>query len=105
MDELCFYNRILSPAEIASTWRKGGDVTDPSLFIYYDFDEGPGAPVFVNKGVAGPVANLINGKGFNHSSWIQDAITGEEVTVTELWPVRSSPFRRAVNLAHSWMLR
>ncbi len=83
IDDLCFYNRILSSAEIQSTWKHGGNVSDPSLFIYYDFDEGPGAPVFVNKGIAGVVANLHNGKGFNGSSVMYDAISGRPFIVTE----------------------
>ncbi len=82
IDDLCFYSRVLSSSEIASTWEYGGNVSDPSLFIYYDFDEGPDAPVFVNKGVAGASANLFNGKGFNGSDFLTDSISNQAFTVT-----------------------
>ena len=48
--------------EIAMNWNKVADVSDPSLFIYYDFEEGPNATVYRNKGIAGKSADLYNGE-------------------------------------------
>ncbi len=90
MDDLCFYNRILSSDEIAATWMNGGNVSDESLFIYYDFDEGPGARLFRNKGVAGAAADLQNGLIFNASTYL-DSNSGMQSPVTKVTPV-SEPY-------------
>lgn len=45
--------------------QKAGNISDPSLFIYYNFDEGPGSTTIKNYGEAGSVADLDNGKVFN----------------------------------------
>ena len=62
LDDLAFYNRVQTDAEIAANWMKVADVADPSLFIYYSFDEGPGATVIHNLGAVGSQANLRNGE-------------------------------------------
>mmetsp|Transcript_9320 Transcript_9320/g.9396 ORF Transcript_9320/g.9396 Transcript_9320/m.9396 type:complete len:1334 (-) Transcript_9320:2058-6059(-) len=64
IDELKFYNRILSSAEIASNWQKQGNTSDTSLFIYYNFDEGPKASsnTIINHGTVGSMADLMNGE-------------------------------------------
>lgn len=61
MDDLAFYNRVLNANEIKASWMKAGDVTDKSMFVYYSFDEGPGATIFRNYGSAGSQADLQNG--------------------------------------------
>jgi hypothetical protein len=62
MDDLAFYNRVLSVDEIASNWKKTVDVTDSSLFLYYNFDEGPGSRVIKNHGTIGSQGDLYNGQ-------------------------------------------
>ena len=61
IDDLALYNRVQTEEEISKYWMKAADVSDPSLFIYYNFDEGPGASVIHNLGAVGSQANLING--------------------------------------------
>ena len=61
MDDLAFYNRVLSPNEIAATWNLAGNTSDKSMFMYYNFDEGPDAAVFRNLGSVGSQANIQNG--------------------------------------------
>ena len=62
VDDLAFYNRAMTDAEIAQHGWAVPDVADPSLVIYYNFEEGPGAKVIKNLGSAGPLADLLNGK-------------------------------------------
>ena len=62
IDDWAFYNRVLSPDEISSNWYKVPNVSDSSLFIYYNFDEGPGASTIKNLGTVGDQADLENGK-------------------------------------------
>ena len=64
IDDLSFYNRALNASEIATTWQLAGNVSDPSLFIYYDFDDGPGSDVIKNHGTAGAQADIYNGEMF-----------------------------------------
>ena len=45
--------------------KKAGDVRDQSMYIYYDFDEGPGSSIIKNHGTAGSTADLQNGKIFD----------------------------------------
>eukprot|EP00596_Hydrurales_sp_CCMP1899_P000141 CAMPEP_0119055568 /NCGR_PEP_ID=MMETSP1177-20130426/75791_1 /TAXON_ID=2985 /ORGANISM="Ochromonas sp, Strain CCMP1899" /LENGTH=1294 /DNA_ID=CAMNT_0007036121 /DNA_START=125 /DNA_END=4009 /DNA_ORIENTATION=- len=71
IDELAFYNRVLTDNEVASTWLKGADTNDTSLVIYYDFDEGPGADTIKNHGVAGAQADLQNGKIFGGPRYLE----------------------------------
>ena len=61
IDDLALYNRVQTEEEISKYWMKAADVSDPSLFIYYNFDEGPGSSVIHNLGAVGSQANLING--------------------------------------------
>ena len=42
-----------------------GNISDPAMFIYYNFDSGPGSPTIPNLGSVGNTADLINGKVFN----------------------------------------
>jgi len=62
MDDVAFYNRILSVEEISNNWKKAVDTTDSSLFLYYNFDEGPGSTVIKNRGTIGPQGDLYNGQ-------------------------------------------
>ena len=64
MDDLAFYSRVLSPKEISSKWHYPANTSDSSLFIYYDFDDGPSSSIATNRGLAGSVADLYNGKVF-----------------------------------------
>lgn len=50
---------------------KVGNVSDPSLFIYYDFDDVSTAPLIANRGVAGSSADLQNGKIFGGSMYYE----------------------------------
>ena len=43
---------------------KAGNVSDKSLFIYYDFNDLSTAPIIANRGVAGTSADLYNGMIF-----------------------------------------
>ena len=61
IDDLAFYNRVLGPNEIAATWNLAGNTSDQSMFIYYNFEEGPNAAVFCNLGSVGSQANIQNG--------------------------------------------
>ena len=61
LDDLAMYNRVQTDTEIAANWMKVVDVSDPSLFIYYNFDEGPGSTIIHNLGAVGSQANLVNG--------------------------------------------
>ena len=75
MDELAFYNRVLSVEEISKNWQKAIDTTDASLFLYYNFDEGPSAAVIQNHGTIGSQADLYNGQVGLHfhtlySTWL-----------------------------------
>ena len=63
MDDLAFYNRVLSTEEISKNWQKAVDTTDPSLFLYYNFDDGPDSAVIKNHGTIGSQADLYNGQG------------------------------------------
>jgi hypothetical protein len=77
IDDLAFYNRAMTSSEIASKWNKAADTTDSSLFIYYDFDEGPGAAdVIKNHGVAGSVADINNGKIFGGKLYYDTVSSG-----------------------------
>lgn len=80
MDDLAFYNRVLDQAEIASNWMMLPNASDHSLFIYYDFEEGPGAAVFKNKGVAGAVADMYNGKVFGGKMYYEVTSQGVQPT-------------------------
>ena len=63
MDDFAFYNRVLSVTEISNNWQKVVDTTDPSLFLYYNFDEGPSSTVIKNHGTIGTQGDLYNGQG------------------------------------------
>ena len=71
MDDLAFYNRVLTADEIAKNWQKAVDVTDLSLFLYYDFDEGPGSPVITNHGTIGSQGNLYNGQVLGSTTYLE----------------------------------
>ena len=62
MDDLAFYNRVLSADEIAKNWQQSVDVSDASLFLYYNFDEGPGSAIIKNHGTIGSQGDLYNGQ-------------------------------------------
>jgi hypothetical protein len=64
IDDLAFYSRVMSAAEIEANWQHAGNTSDSSLFIYYSMDEGPGATVIKNSGKIGSTADLNNGKIF-----------------------------------------
>jgi hypothetical protein len=81
MDDLAFYNRILSAEEVALNWENAGNINDPSLFAYYSFDEGPGAIVFKNLGKVGSDADLYNGQLFGGKLY-SDVVTQTVNSVT-----------------------
>jgi hypothetical protein len=62
IDDLCFYNRSLKSDEVAMNWDQAPDIDDPTLVLYYDFNEGPGAEIFHNRGSGGNVADLYSGR-------------------------------------------
>jgi hypothetical protein len=98
IDELAFYSRVLTDAEIKSNWLKEADITDSSLFIYYNFEEGPGSVTIKNLGVAGPQADLHNGQIFGGpryfetvSSQLRTVAPCSFVPGAPVAPVQSSP--------------
>jgi len=62
IDDLAFYSRLMTDTEIKQNWMKVADITDTSLFIYYNFDDGPGTKVIKNYGSVGSQADLYNGQ-------------------------------------------
>ena len=88
VDDLAFYSRALSDDEVRRSWNKVADVTDPSLFIYYNFDEGPGARVIKNLGSIGAQADLQNGQFINGATEYYESDT--QVT-RALMPASFSP--------------
>ena len=61
IDDLAFYNRAWSAAEVSQHWAHAGNANDQSLVLYYTFDEGPGATVFKNSAFSGSQGDLSNG--------------------------------------------
>ena len=91
MDDLAFYNRVLSVEEIGKNWQQAVDVTDSSLFLYYNFDEGPGYAVIKNHGTIGSQADLYNGQILGSTTYLE--------TVTHaLLPVKQGLFSPGVPL-------
>lgn len=76
IDDLAFYNRAFTADEVAASWNSAANVNDPSLFIYYNFDEGPGSDLIKNHGVAGSVADLFNGKVFGGTFYV-DSVSSQ----------------------------
>ena len=71
MDDLAFYNRVLSVEEISKNWQQAVDTTDSSLFLYYNFDEGPGATIIKNYGTIGSQGDLYNGKVLGKTEYLE----------------------------------
>ena len=71
MDDLAFYNRVLSVKEISNNWQQAVVETDPSLFLYYNFDEGPGAAVIKNHGTIGSQGHLYNGQVLGSTTYLE----------------------------------
>ena len=71
LDDVAFYNRVLTVEEIKQNWQQAVDTTDSSLFIYYNFDEGPGATLIKNYGSIGPQADLYNGQVLGSTSYLE----------------------------------
>jgi hypothetical protein len=71
MDDLAYYSRVWSDAEVAAKWKQQADLADQSLFIYYNFDEGPGATVIKNWGSVGAQADLTNGKWHGADAYLE----------------------------------
>ena len=46
-------------------------MTDPSLFLYYNFDEGPGFAVMQNRGTIGSQAHLYNGEVLGSTTYTE----------------------------------
>jgi hypothetical protein len=98
IDELSFYNRVLSDAEIKSNWLKEADITDNSLVIYYNFNEGPGSKTIKNHGIAGVQADLQNGQMFGGpryfetvSSQLRSVSPCSFVPGAPMAPIQSNP--------------
>ena len=68
--------------------KKVADVSDPSLIIYYDFDNGPDSDIIPNLGIAGSVADLSNGKIFGTRLY-NEAISKELRTPKKGFMVRN----------------
>ena len=71
LDDVAFYNRVLSVDEISKNWQQAVDTTDPSLFLYYNFDEGPGSTVIKNHGTIGSQGDLYNGQVLGSTSYLE----------------------------------
>ena len=71
MDDLALYNRVLPADEIAKNWQQAIVTTDSSLFLYYNFDEGPGATVIINHGTIGPQGDLYNGQVLGSTTYLE----------------------------------
>ena len=89
MDDLAFYNRALSADEIIKNWQHAVDTTDSSLFLYYNFDEGPGSTVIKNHGTIGSQGDLYNGQ-------ILGSTTCLELDTLALLPVTTGIFSPGV---------
>jgi len=72
VDDLAFYSRVWSDAEVASKWAQAADTSDNSLFIYYNFDD-PSTGTIANLGTVGMQANLVNGQVMGGTSYTEDA--------------------------------
>ena len=68
---MALYNRILSVDEIQKNWQMAVDTTDPSLFLYYNFDEGPGSPIIRNHGSIGSQGDLYNGQVLGSTKYLE----------------------------------
>ena len=71
MDDLAFYNRVLTVAEISKNWQQAVDTTDQSLFLYYNFDEGPDPTVIKNHGTIGSQGDLYNGQVLGSTTYLE----------------------------------
>ena len=71
LDDMAFYNRVLTVKEIADNWQKAVDTADKSLFLYYNFDEGPGFTHIINHGTIGPQGDLYNGQVLGSTSYLE----------------------------------
>jgi hypothetical protein len=69
MDAVAIWNRFMSPAEVAATWNKGLQGTEPGLLAYWDFDDGSFNDKSTNHydGTAGGDATIVEAgiPGFN----------------------------------------
>jgi hypothetical protein len=65
-------------------------VSDPSLFIYYDFDDLSTAPLIENRGSAGSSADLQNGKIFGGGMYYE-SISKELRTPVRAYLVGTRP--------------
>ena len=71
MDDIAFYNRVLTVDEISKNWQKAINTDDPSLFLYYNFDDGPGSDLIKNLGKIGAQGNLYNGQILGSSTYLE----------------------------------
>jgi hypothetical protein len=62
IDGLAFYNHAMSEETVTQNWMNAPNISDPSLVLYYNFDEGPNSDIIYNHGIAGSVGNLYNGR-------------------------------------------
>ena len=92
LDELSFYNRVLSQQEISTTWTRVGNTSDSSLFIYYSFDEGPGSEVIRNRGSIGSIVDLHNGRVFGSKEYAESESGEQRSVFPALWVSENCPF-------------
>lgn len=52
MDDLAFYNRVMSENEMATTWQNAADNSNGSLVINFNFDEAPNHDTIKNYSIA-----------------------------------------------------
>jgi len=68
IDELSIWNRALKPAEIANGYNKLLVGTEPGLVAYFDFEEGTGSSVLIDKSGSGNDGTLTNMN--QNSDWV-----------------------------------
>jgi hypothetical protein len=91
IDDLAFYNRTQTAAEIATNWNDAVNTSDSSLFIYYNFDEGPDSSVIKNLAQAGSQADLYNGQVFGDTSFLDTVSDTTQTATAAKWVSNQSP--------------
>jgi hypothetical protein len=92
VDDLAMYNVAWTDSQVAANWAHLANVTDPALFLYYTFDEGPGAKVVKNWGSVGAQGDLTNGAMMGSTTYLET----DSQTQRTMQPATFSPGAPAV---------
>jgi hypothetical protein len=86
IDNFAIYNRVIPHIEIVSNWQKDVNSSDPSLVLFYNFDEGPNAIIIKNKAASNiPHSDMVNGRVFG-SLFFDDALSPMDSKMKETSP-------------------